>query len=214
MNDAELKTHPDSSESSRHRPKALLILFAVCLGLVAGRCDTLTACKLDMNEFEILSAGYSKLFGVDDIETPELFAWREQKDRPLLLIDVRRPQEQSVSHLPGAILARTDEDLGALPAVREFRAQHAQNSRARIVVYCAAGYRSGRSISNMSGDDDASGPAVINLRGGIIGYANAGGPLVTPAGEATRKVHGYNEKWSSYLKAPAEAVLEPPIPDA
>lgn len=178
----------------------------------AVRCGTLSACNLEMNEFDILAAGYSTMFGVDDIEVEELFAWRASP-RPLLLIDVRRPQEQSVSHLPGAVLARTDEDLGKLAAVQAFRKKYVTDADARIVVYCAAGYRSGRSISYMTGVDN-DGPAIINLRGGIIAYANAGGPLVTPAGVPTRKVHGYNQKWSSYLKPPAEAVLEPPIPDA
>ncbi|MEQ9363568.1 MAG: rhodanese-like domain-containing protein [Leptospirales bacterium] len=192
--------------------RALLLCCASLLALASVRCDALSACNLEMNEFETLAAGYSKLFGVTDIEAPELLTWRDEQ-RPLLLIDVRRPQEQSVSHLPGAILARTHEDLGELAVVQDFRKRYANDSRARIVVYCAAGYRSGRSISKMSGATDAT-PAVINLRGGIIAYANSGGPLVTPAGAATRKVHGYNQKWSSYLKPPAQAVLEPPIPDA
>ncbi len=190
------------------------IACLLMLSLAAVRCETLAACNLEMSEFDLLSTGYSKLFGVNDLEVPELFEWRKSDaTRPLLFIDVREPQEQSVSHLPGAVLARVDEDLGGLPAVREFREQYAADSRARIVVYCAAGYRSGRSISEMSGDMDTA-PAVLNLRGGIIAYANAGGPLVTPAGAATNKVHGYNEKWSSYLKPPAQPVLEPPIPDA
>lgn len=187
----------------------------ICWTTIFG-CAQTRACNQIVNqmEFELLAAGFSTLFGVEEVTVEQLLDWQKNADAPLLLIDVRRPEEQSVSHLPGAVLASTDEDLSLRPEVQNFRARFQNDARhnARIIVYCAAGYRSGQSIAVMSGDTTS--PPVRNLRGGIIAYANAGGALVTPNGDATRRVHGYSEKWSSYLRAPAQPVLEPAIPDA
>ena len=198
-------------------PVTTLLLRVLLLSVLVGtlpRCDLageLYAMYEEYDEFEILSSGFSRLFGVQDIESRQLLAWQNDA-RPLLLLDVRTPQEQSVSRLPGAITTTTDAALDDLTAVRKFRAQHQNNDRARIVVYCAAGDRSARSMAAM-GDQNKQKPPVVNLRGGIIGYANAGGALRTPDGASTQQVHGYNQKWSTYLKPPADAVLEPPIPD-
>mgnify|MGYP001797781175 CR=1 FL=1 len=198
----------------------LALLASVSIGLTASSVPfkaaiTAAPVPLQWSAFELLAAGYSRLFGVVDIRTEQFFAWLRD-DRPVLLIDVREPQEQSVSVMPGAIAVGVDTDIAALPAVRAFRAQHAGNQRARIVVYCAAGYRSGRSIARANKAHPAEEEQVpfINLRGGIISYANAGGRLLTPAGQPTQKVHGYNESWSQYLKKPAEPPLPPAVPGA
>lgn len=199
--------------NSIHTP---VLALTLCLATGLGASPLFAApVPLQWNTFELLSVGYSRLFSVVDIKTEQFFAWLRE-DRPVLLIDVREPQEQSVSRMPGAIAVGVDTDIAALPAVRAFRAKHANNKRARIVVYCAAGYRSGRSIAraNTAHPADDSQAPFINLRGGIISYANAGGRLLTPQGQPTQKVHGYNEIWSRYLQKPAEPTLTPAIPDA
>lgn len=54
---------------------------------------------------------------------------------------------------------------------------------------------------------------MVNLRGGIIAYANAGGRLVEPSSRAaTNQVHGYKEYWQLAVKPPNIATLLPPIP--
>lgn len=113
-----------------------------------------------------------------------------------LIVDVRTAEEQSISMIPGAVAVRPDADLSWLS---EFA-----NAR-RIVVYCAAGYRSARAIAALPSDRRGA-REIYSLRGGIISYANAGRPL---AGTSEQKVHGYNAAWAVFVRAPARAVLEP-----
>ena len=116
----------------------------ICWTTIFG-CAQTRACNQIVNqmEFELLAAGFSTLFGVEEVTVEQLLDWQKNADAPLLLIDVRRPEEQSVSHLPGAVLASTDEDLSLRPEVQNFRARFQNDARhnARIIVYCAAGYR-------------------------------------------------------------------------
>ncbi len=156
----------------------------------------------DFVDFETAAAALSARFNVAEISAPE-FLERHQGRPNTVLIDVRTPEEQSVSVIPGAVLATPQTKLNALPEVR-----HA-DADATIVVYCAGGYRSARSISR-SGETMAK--HMVNLRGGIVGYANAGGKLVDARGGTSHKVHGYNSTWARYVEAPNEGVVEPPVP--
>lgn len=144
--------------------------------------------------FDTLASGFALRFGVPEVHTRDLAAFG-----PDLVIDVRSPAEQSVSLIPGAVLASPGQDLWLLPGF---------GSAKRILVYCAAGYRSARAISKIPAERLA-GREVQNLHGGIVAYANAGLPLVSPVGTPTRKVHGYNEAWAKYVQKPAEVVIEP-----
>lgn len=102
--------------------------------------------------------------------------------RPLQLVDVRADRESAVSMIPGAITAAAYE-----------RDPHAWAGQ-RIVPYCTVGFRSARYTRRLL----RRGVDAVNFHGSIMGWVAAGGPLVTPQGEATRRVH----TWSRRIRPP------------
>lgn len=171
----------------------------------------LFSCRpLKMETFDSITGNFSNEFGVAEIKPEELKA-RMHGDAPTLLIDVRTSQEQSVSVLKNAVRVTPDQALDELPELRDFLERHETDANAMVVVYCAGGYRSARSLSRMQTAPELP---VRNLRGGIIAYSNAAGELVQPHGNAaTDRVHGYNSFWASFILAPREATIEPAIPE-
>ncbi|MDO8295896.1 MAG: rhodanese-like domain-containing protein [Caulobacter sp.] len=113
---------------------------------------------------------------------------------PLLLVDVREVDEFAVSRLRGAVRL----DPGA--SVAAARSRLSGNVRGRVLVlYCSVGRRSSamaRRIQAAMAADGATG--VLNLRGGIFAWHNAGLPLVNARG-ATRYVHPFNATWGRLL---------------
>lgn len=119
--------------------------------------------------------------------TLEAAAFMARPDRErFVLADARSPAEIAVSRIPGAILP---EELPALGAGRP------------VLVYCTVGMRSARTTRALR----ASGIEAWNLTGGILGWAAAGGALVDPRGEPTRKVHTFGARWN-HLPPGYEAV--------
>jgi rhodanese-related sulfurtransferase len=112
--------------------------------------------------------------GVSALELGEQAA-----EKALVLVDVRTPEEQRVSMIPGAL---TQE---------EFEAGREQYRDASIVAYCTIGARSGK----FAAEQMKQGFHVRNLEGGILAWTHASGPLVGPDGP-TRKVHVYGRRWN------------------
>ena len=85
---------------------------------------------------------------------------------PVLLLDVRQPEEHAICALPGSVLI----PLGELPS----RAQEVEPGEALVVVYCHHGVRSlsGAAILGAAGL-----PNVASLAGGIDAWSQ----LVDPA---------------------------------
>jgi rhodanese-related sulfurtransferase len=85
---------------------------------------------------------------------------------PVLLLDVRQPEEHAICALPGSVLI----PLGELPS----RAQEVEPGEALVVVYCHHGVRSlsGAAILGAAGL-----PNVASLAGGIDAWS----ALVDPA---------------------------------
>lgn len=108
------------------------------------------------------------------------------EEKRLLLVDVRSEREIAVSMIPGAI------------SKAQYEADAERYADYRIVPYCTVGYRSGKYTKKLldAGRDAA------NFEGSIIGWVNAGLPLVTAAGEATNRVH----TWSKDISVPAAYV--------
>jgi len=114
--------------------------------------------------------------GVDEI-TPEQLPALQQREH-VVLVDVRTPEEQAVSMIPGAITAEQLE-------------QHsAEHQGATLVPYCTIGGRSGQYAEAMK----ARGWKVYNLKGAILAWTHAGGDLVGPDGP-TRRVHTHGRKF-------------------
>jgi rhodanese-related sulfurtransferase len=106
-----------------------------------------------------------------------------------VFIDVRTPEEQIVSMLPGAV---TEQDLANTPSVLQGKT---------AVAYCTIGYRSGLYASDMGRE----GIRVLNVPGGILAWVFSGGK-VYHAGRETKRVHVYGEKWN-YLPDGYEPVI-------
>jgi rhodanese-related sulfurtransferase len=103
-----------------------------------------------------------------------------------VLLDARQPSEYRVSHLRGARRIDPDHpDIEGLSVPRD----------ARVVVYCAVGWRSGDVASRLQ---EAGYRQVYNLEGGIFGWANRGRPVYRD-GERVRRVHPYDETWGRLL---------------
>ena len=85
---------------------------------------------------------------------------------PVVLLDVRQPEEHAICALPGSVLI----PLGELPA----RAQEVEPGESLVVVYCHHGVRSlsGAAILGAAGL-----PNVASLAGGIDAWSQ----LVDPA---------------------------------
>lgn len=131
--------------------------------------------------------------GVQWISTAELArAMREDGSSasPPMLLDVRRPEEYAVSHLPGA------RRFAPEASVRAIASSLASLPReAPIVLYCSVGARS----ATMAERFEAAGfTNVRNLEGSIFLWANEGRAVVR-GGEVVRAVHPYNATWGFFL---------------
>jgi rhodanese-related sulfurtransferase len=129
---------------------------------------------------------------VRQLQTSELAAWLADPNRPApLLLDVRRPEEFAISHLPGAV--RVDPGSDAAKLISSFEAGR------EVVVYCAAGYRSSALAARLR---QAGFLRVHNLEGSIFQWANENRPLERDGRPATG-VHPYSRLSAKLLKAPA-----------
>lgn len=104
----------------------------------------------------------------------------------MILVDVREPEEYTVSRIEGATNMQSAEDI---------RGEFA-NVEKSIVLYCSVGYRSGDLASRLRRNGMEN---VYNLRGSIFKWANEGLPLVNDSGE-TSYVHPYDEYWGELLE--------------
>ncbi|CAB1081268.1 hypothetical protein D1AOALGA4SA_8924 [Olavius algarvensis Delta 1 endosymbiont] len=100
-------------------------------------------------------------------------------DQKAVFIDTRKPQEQRISMLPGAITEK------------EFLDNSKSYEDHVKIAYCTISYRSGILVENLQ----AKGIPVYNLRGGILAWLHEGGKVYDQMGE-TYRVHVYGQKWN------------------
>ncbi|MBI5941014.1 MAG: rhodanese-like domain-containing protein [Caulobacterales bacterium] len=133
---------------------------------------------------------------VGQITVGELATLRSRQT-PLLLVDVREADEFAVSRLSGAV--RIDPDT----SVSDAGSMLSGSARGRVVVlYCSVGQRSSAMARRIQGMLIERGALnVLNLRGGIFAWHNAGLPLANASG-ATRYVHPFSGQWRSLLIHP------------
>lgn len=86
-----------------------------------------------------------------------------------LFVDVRSKKEFAVSHIPGALHIERPSKLD-----RNTKLKLKNNSK--IIVYCAAGYRSSEACKALEKQGVLN---TINLNGGIIDWANNGNPITS-----------------------------------
>jgi rhodanese-related sulfurtransferase len=99
-------------------------------------------------------------------------------DRDVVFVDVREPEEQAVSMIPGAI---TEE---------AFMADLDQYRYKRIIGYCTISYRSGKLARKLK----KKGITMINLEAGLLGWVHAGGPIMQQQ-QPVHQIHVYGPKW-------------------
>ena len=118
---------------------------------------------------EELYAGYRASFpNVPEMTVDQLLV--AQKTGQVVLVDVRKPAEQNVSMIPGAIPARQFEEEGE------------RYEEKQIVVYCTIGYRSGLYAKKFN----EQGYRAVNLKGGILAWVHAGQMIVNHNGQTNR----------------------------
>lgn len=122
---------------------------------------------------------------VPDLTTTELANF----ESPVVLLDTRERKEYEISHIPQAIWVGYD-DFSAK------RIQHL-SKKTTVVTYCSVGYRSERIGEKLQ---KLGFQSVYNLKGSIFQWVNEKRPIVDMKGAPTRKVHGYNKKWSKWVK--------------
>ena len=89
---------------------------------------------------------------------------RTNSDQPLVILDVRQPNEYRAGHIKGAKLIPLDE-LG--------RRMKELPEDTEILCVCRSGSRSGAAVGQLG----RAGFEAMNLRGGMIGWQRAGYPV-------------------------------------
>ena len=114
----------------------------------------------------------------DAIEMDSSQAMELMQDKKIVFIDVRQPNEQEVSILPGAIPHNV------------FLKNPEKYTEYTKVGYCTIGYRSSRFTQAMK----QKGTTIYNLHGGMLGWVHAGGKIYDKNGQSFR-IHVYGRPW-------------------
>ena len=139
----------------------------------------------------------SKFPKVRQLSTEELARWLADTNSPSpILLDVRKPEEFAVSHLPGA--KRVEPSIKAADLIPTFPTNRT------AVVYCSVGYRSSELATRLL---DAGFTNVCNLEGSLFQWANEDRPMEKD-GKPASTVHGYNETFGKLLKPERRATLK------
>ena len=102
--------------------------------------------------------------------TPEEAASLMKGKAPVLVVDVRTPDEFAEGHIPGAVNVDFlgddfEKQLAALPTDRP------------VIVHCAAGNRSSKAIVKIAALQKAA--QIFHLKSGFNGWKAAGKPIET-----------------------------------
>jgi rhodanese-related sulfurtransferase len=168
--------YKDSELNYKFKMRKILILFLVVSSTVFAQK------KLD----KLLNKWNNKNIPYMSVET---LAMTKTK---AILLDAREEKEYNISHIKDALFVgyndfKIQETLKKLPIDRN----------TKIVVYCSLGIRSEKIANKLFKEGYMN---VYNLYGGIFEWKNAGFQVIDALGNATEKVHTFNEDWSKWLK--------------
>ncbi len=105
------------------------------------------------------------------------------------ILDAREVEEYEVSHLPGAKwIGYSDFHPSRLEDIPK---------DAAIITYCSVGFRSEQIAEKLV---ESGYKNTYNLKGSIFQWSNEKLPLVNKAGMPTDSIHGFNKKWSKWIK--------------
>ncbi|WP_168567094.1 rhodanese-like domain-containing protein [Crateriforma spongiae] len=127
--------------------------------------------------FAVVESGRCRLgrTPVRTITTNDLVHWLESDERSPVLVDVRSDAELAISRISGAITRK------------QFESDPRSYSGRPVVAYCTVGGRSYLFAAKLVD----SGVDAVNYRDSILGWCNAGLPLVKADGRPTTDVHPY-----------------------
>ncbi len=180
MNALRHRTDASTSAYFRTALHAITALLLASCGSVAPPSQT-SATRQE--KIESIYQDYRQAFPNVNAVTPQ-GVLDLQEAGPTVLVDVRTPEEQAVSMLPGAITQET------------FEAARDQYHDQTVVAYCTIGARSGEYAEELRQE----GFEVFNLKGSILAWTHAGLPLVDPEGQETKRVHTYGRRWNLTAK--------------
>jgi rhodanese-related sulfurtransferase len=160
------------------RALALRLCWPLLLGLfsLSGTASSMTDSD-EKQRIEKMIIEFESSFNVPQVDVAS--AQRLVAKQGFLLLDVREPKESHVSMLPGAI------------SLAQFEANPAAFKDQKIIAYCTIGYRSGKFAQHWN----ERGFHISNLRGSLLLWAHANGPLVDANRKPTHKIHVYGAKW-------------------
>lgn len=158
---------------------SLAVATALLLGPALLSCDPGDDEKR-REEIDGMYEDYKKRSFPEVIDVEPRLAMDLARRSEVLFVDVRTPEEQRVSTLPGAVTE--GQFLGSLEQYRD-----------RIIIgYCTISYRSGEFARKLKSE---KGITMYNLRGGMLAWVHAGGEVVDPKG-GTKRIHVYGRKWN------------------
>jgi len=158
------------------------LLLGIMLTYSQFSCPSLIAAESlsDAEKYQRVMAMYADYQadfpGIEEIDAAS--AIKLLGDPDIVFVDVRNPEEQAVSMIPGAVTSEV-----FLADIDRFRGQ-------RIIAYCTISYRSGKLAAKIG----RKGTRIVNLKGGLLAWVHAGGPLVR-ANLPVRTLHVYGRKW-------------------
>jgi len=120
--------------------------------------------------------------------TPHELSSLMDSGTPVVLLDIRAPEEYGISHIRTANFL----DYGSFNT----RMVDKLSKDSPIIVYCSVGYRSERVGEKLK---SAGFKNVRNLYGGIFQWVNEGHLVVNKKNHPTDSVHTYNKNWSQWL---------------
>jgi len=114
-----------------------------------------------------------------EMEVGEALVRLNDNTRPFLFVDVRTAKERDVSFIPQSITKNQFEQYS-----KSYR-------KAVIVAYCTIGLRSARFVDDLR----KRGFDAYNLKGSLMAWTHAGGPVVDGMLRPTKRVHVYAPRW-------------------
>ncbi|MBL0716983.1 MAG: rhodanese-like domain-containing protein [Desulfosarcina sp.] len=165
----------------RHPWKSILICVAGFLAIVSCSdsldADISLADRVKQQKIDELYEGYKGEFpGVTDFSAQQTLQLK--KRIKIFFVDIRTPEEQAVSMLPGAVTEKN------------FLKNSSAYQNYIVIAYCTIGLRSGKLAQKLK----KKGISIFNLRGGILAWLHAGG-IVHKDGKPVNRVHVYGKKW-------------------
>lgn len=119
---------------------------------------------------------------------PSITSEKLKVKEDFILLDVRSKEEYDLSHIKNAIwVGEGDWNLNLLNELEKDKT---------IIAYCSVGYRSEKLVEYLISINFKD---VYNLYGGIFDWKNKGNPIENSSGK-TEKIHGYNKKFSKWIK--------------